>query len=205
MKKAIAYALSLLLLLTAIPVQAFAVENSQSEHDALIELACEVFPEYTSIICAEPNAACPTPFSNEINSVIFSETRRISDTESLGITQLASGQVIILKNDSSVFSITKENSSTSNITTVGVSGTANFIVTCNSTVGTFTLSNVRFVIYYTGSDYFSNYGTADPSGVSVGSTTKSSTYINYNLTFTGVQLVSLELFFSNDQLVARIY
>lgn len=207
MKRAIACILSLVILLSAIPFQALAAENCASKQDALFELACEVFPEYTSIIRKQVNTAEIAPFSDNANHIAFMETRKISDTESLSIAQMTNGAVVVLKNNTSIFSIDYPDSSFAN-SSHGVSGSATFEVACNyAGCGTFNLSNVKFAIEYSGNDYFTSYGTANPgSGVSVGSKTLSSTYMSYPITFKFSQTLSvtLELYFSNDQLVARI-
>ena len=46
MKKELSLTLALLLLLSTFPVYAMAAESPPSNHDDLIALACDVFPEY---------------------------------------------------------------------------------------------------------------------------------------------------------------
>lgn len=204
MKKYISILLSFLMLLTMLPLEVFASEDTISEHDELIALACDVFPEYASEIRGEiTNYA--TPASVNPNEVVFSETRKVSNTQDLGITQFASGQIIVCSSNYDWASITVPNSSTSDISTVGLTGTATFKVTASDSFsGTFTLSNVKYTIYYTGSDYFTNTGTYSTNKCQIGTTSLSSTYINYPLTFQRSGYCTFELYFDNNQLVAEV-
>lgn len=88
MKKLISVCLSLVILFTLFPINGFAAENTQSEYDQLIALACDVFPEYATAIHNSVN----TPYINSRSignpTVISQETRRLSDTEALTVALL---------------------------------------------------------------------------------------------------------------------
>lgn len=210
MKKTISFILSFVILFTMMPTYTLAAEASMTDNNQLIALACEVFPEYASIILGEQIGLQMQSRSVNSDEVVFSETRQISDNQSMNISLLASGEVIVIQEDISSFDLTLKNSNTSDITTVGVSGSASFTVTSNSGSGTFTLSNVQFVIYYNSSDYFSSTGSASvDNGAAIGSYSTSSTHIHYPITFnmTGATKlpVDFQVYFSNNKLVARIY
>lgn len=207
MKKLLSACFAVILILTMLPLNAMAAEESTSEYDELMALACEVFPEYASAIRGANTNTYALSRSTDNDEVVFSETRSISDTESLNLTQLASGNVIVLvsKSQDSV-SITVPSSSTSDITTVGVAGTASFKVAATAASGyTFVLSNVSFTIYYYGSCYFTNYGSVTQSSVySYTLKKQSSSEIIYGINFTAQHFTQLDLYFSNNQLYAVV-
>lgn len=208
MKKLISICLCAIMMLTMLPVGVYAAESDFSERDELIALACEVFPEYAYLILSDASSVnIKSPRTSDTSNVIMSQTRNISDTESLTISQLSSGSVIIIQQSTSSFPITIVDSSTSDISNVGVSGTASFKMTCTGGLGTFYLNNVRFTIYYNASDYFTNTGTASyDNNVLLGDVNTSSTFIDYNIVFNaqGHQLQgTFWLYFSNNQLIAE--
>lgn len=126
----------------------------------------------------------------------------------MSISVLSSGNVIVAKGSTNGFAITTDSSSTTDITTVGVAGTATFTVTLSACPGEyFTLSNVKFTIYYYGDSYFTNTGTyTKSSNVYIGEKEISNTYIRYPLTFVSYPyLGNLILYFSNNQLIAEAY
>ena len=104
MKRIFSLILALLMLIVSVPLTTTASEQEVSRHDYLIELACDTFPEYASIIRGQ-NTFSHASLHSDSNGVIFSETRTISDTETLNIAQLSSGNVIITKGNVSSFPI----------------------------------------------------------------------------------------------------
>lgn len=200
MKKLIAVCLSLIMVLACFPVYAFAAENTQSEYDQLIALACEVFPEYASAIRCENVCSYTLPRSSDPMAVIHRETREISDSESMSIALLSSGSAIIIYNN---FATTTYTSNTSDIGSVGVSGTASFKVSMNNAY--FKLNNVEFTIYETGSDYFTNFGRVDEcTFYSYDDITLTSTYIEYSIrgTSNATDFFRFKLYFQNNKLIA---
>lgn len=168
--------------------------------------ACEVFPEYADAINSDNISANSRTRSLAADEVVYTETRSLSDTESITLSQMSSGNVIVIsrQESSSYLDININSSNTSDITTVGVSGTVTFTVAMSFIANEyFTLSNVGFIIYYNGNHYFNNPGTViKSSGVMIGEESISTTYINYPLTFLQYPyLVDLRLYFNNDQLV----
>lgn len=207
MKKIISLFVSFIMLLTLFPFSALAVEDSNSSYEALINLACEVFPEYESAIRGENinTYARSAPAGND--KVVHRESRAISDTETMSIAMYASGNVIVLRNNNtSTISLTSPSSSTNDISTIGVAGTASFEVASNQYGYFFKLSDVAYTIYYSGSDYFSSYGT--PYSQLLYKCTaelESSTQIQYTLHVTAkdTEFHIFKLYFENDQLIAE--
>ena len=200
MKKLIAVCLSLVMLFAFLPVYGLAAENTQSEHDQLIALACEVFPEYASAIRCENTCTYTMQRSSNPMEVIYRETREISDTESMSIALLSGGNAIIIYNN---FATTTYTSNTTDIGSVGVSGTASFKVSMNNAY--FKLNNVEFTIYETGGDYFTDFGTVDEcTFYSFEDITLTSTHIEYSIRGTsyGTDFFRFKLYFENNKLVA---
>lgn len=200
MKKLISICLSLVMLFLLFPIDAFAAENTQSEYDQLIALACEVFPEYASAIRCENICTYTMPRSSNPMEVIYRETREISDTESMSIALLSGGNAIVIYNN---FATTTYTSNTSDIGSVGVSGTASFKVSMNNAY--FKLNNVEFTIYETGGDYFTDFGTVDEcTFYSFEDITLTSTHIEYSIRGTsyGTDFFRFKLYFENNKLVA---
>ena len=166
----------------------------------MIQLACRVFPEYANAIRGNNDRSRSISSSADSNDVVYRESKKISDTETISITQLSSGDVIIIKEDSADITYT---ASTSDITNVGVSGTATFQVSMADAY--FKLKNVAFTIYETGSDYFTNYGTVNSSTFySYTLIENSSSCIEYSLRggASSTQFIRFKLYFQNNQLIA---
>lgn len=205
MKKILSLCLAILMLLTALPIDASAVENKTYSQTELLTLACEVFPEYESEIINQENRSFANYRSADSDEIIFSETRDISDNQSLTLLQRRGGDIIVVSREIDWANL-YVNDSTSDISNVGVTGTADFQITTTSASGTFILSDVRFTIYYTGSDYFTSTGTVSGLGYSLGSTNVTNTSISYNITFNANynELLSFHLNFVNNKLNATI-
>lgn len=207
MKKAISILLCFVLTLSVFPVPSHAVETTETEYDRIISLACSLFPEYTSYLLNKNPRINSSTYTLANDEIIYSETKHISDSESLSLSVYASGNTILINAISSYVELTCPSSSVNDIGSVGVSGTATFNVVVPPFYEYFTLSGVAFTIYYTGSDYFSNTGSYRMSnGVSIAGTTNiTSTYIHYPLLFVQQPYgVSFRLYFDNDKLVAAV-
>lgn len=210
MKKFLSFVLALILLFTMLPVNVFATEKSSSEYDEIISLACEVFPEYAAAIRGDNATFYTQPRSMNNERIVHSETRYVSENRSLSISVLSSGNVILIDNESVYAELTYSSSNMTDISSVGISGTATFkvIVPNISDNEYFKLSGVDFTIYYTGSDYFSDTGTyAKTSNVSIaGTVVNSSTNIQYPLLFGyAPYYIDFRVYFENDKLVASIW
>ena len=205
-EKITAFLLALIILANILPVNGFAARTNTTEHDDLIALACEIFPEFASdILYAENAQTNPNTRSALQNEVIFSETRAISDSENLSISLLSSGNYVIVDNESSSFDIYKENVSTSEIVNIGISGRTSFRITCTGISNDFVLSNVGFVIYYSGDDYFFDYGTVSTS-LPHSRESRNNTDISYTITFSSAPFIGVDfsVFFRNNQVVGHI-
>ena len=209
MKKLISLCLALVMLLTVFPVNAFAAENTNSEYDQLMELACEVFPEYASTINAANSSSRNHTRSSADYSVVHCETRDVSDTESLTLALLSSGDVFLINRATDLVNISIPSQNTTDITTVGVSGTATFrFVSSSDPSWIATLSNVAFTIWYYDTSRFTNYGTPSYSGFpGFNCITQSESAIEYSIRFGSLSymFVRVRLYFENGQLVVHAW
>ena len=205
MKKIIAFIISFVLFFSMFPLSVFASEDTPSEYDELIEQACKVFPEYASAIRDEIISYNARNRSIETEEIVYQETRSISDTESLGIALTSSGNAIVLRNIYDYFDLTVPSSSESDITTVGVYGKTTVQVASDGYY--FKLPNVKYIIYYTGSDHFSHYGdTPSNNFYSYTLYEQTRTKIRYQikLSSSAISFINLSLYFSNDQLIVEL-
>lgn len=209
MKKLISICLALVMLLTAFPLNAFAAENTESEYDQLMALACEVFPEYASTITAAYSDSLSRARSSADYSVVHSETRNVSDNESMTLALLASGDVFLIDNQTTTTSISIPSQSTTDISNVGVNGTATFKFTSTLDSGCVaTLSNVGFTLWYYATSHFTYYGDATYNGFyyfNCGGASESE--IKYSIGFgplSSGMFVSVRLYFANGQLVVEV-
>lgn len=209
MRKFISICMVAIIVCTLFPASILAQEADRDEQTQLLALACEVFPEYASIIRGENAVGYNLPDSDNFNEVVFTETRDISETENLSITQLASGDVIVLNAYYDYTNLEKTDSSISNVGTDTI-GYASFKATCTGVSGLFQYKNVGFIITQGGSGNFTSYGTVSTSGaIEIGEYSVNTTNINYNLTFNAAAAGSKRLFldftlyFSNSKLIAE--
>lgn len=181
----------------------FAAENSQSEYDQLIALACEVFPEYSSAILN--SADLPSINSRSVSnpSVVSQETRQLSESEALTVAQLSSDDVIVIS--SKDVTIEKFGQSTTESPETGVSGRVSFNVAAYGYL--FKLLNVNYTI-----ENYSNCNFTSPGTVSHCSFLDwnrhqyTSTNLSYTLKYgsNGIQFFKFRLYFNNNQLIADI-
>lgn len=211
MKRFLSILVAVVMLLTTVPFAAMAATDEADEHDRLIALACEVFPEYASDIRNE-NASIDTySYSNEPDSIVYQYTRPVSDTETLTIAKTARGQVVVVEADDPMrltYTLDPVNSSS------GITGTVSFTITSTQGSGTFKLSNIGFRIFYNSNDYFTSYGTESVSHgyytVRPNRTSATSTRINYAISFIAPN-TAYSLYFQfgtvimNDQISASVW
>ena len=207
MKKFLSMLLAAVMLMIVMPLSVAAAENGNFEPEELIALACEAFPEYEDAIRGETSTAFSHTRTSDSREIVFSETRAISANESIGITQYAGGDVVIVYSDSN-YTVEKTASSASNVAN-DIIGSASFQVTCSGISGTFNLKNVGFIIHQDGSGYFTSYGTpSTTNGVSYNTenVTNSTTYIEYPIVFSQSPFIAdaFELYFSDGCLHAAM-
>lgn len=205
MKRLLCIFVSILMLVSFFPFNVFANDYTSSEYDELIELACEVFPEYASAIRGENISSYARTLSNGDIEAVYQETRSISDNETLGLTILSTGDAIVVKCNFDEITLTANSSDVTDISGIGVTGTASFQVA--SYGHSFRLSDVRYTIYDYASDYFTNYGSVTSCTFhSYGKIQESSSVIEYYVRLSSAQtaIVYLKLQFSNNKLVAQL-
>lgn len=183
MKRVLSILLAAVLLFTVMPFAVFADESEASERDRLVAQACEVFPEYASMIRGEYVAPQSLPQDGS-NEKLFEEHRNISDTTTMSIVGYMSGDVYVTTQTSSGYELTYSTSNVSSSVT-GVRGFVTFNAACSNAPGLFKLKDVQFQILYNASDYFMSYGTPiyDGTTTQIGTPSLSASRISYPITF----------------------
>lgn len=187
MKKVLAMCFALLLMFNMCAFSGFAEEIDTSEHDELIALACDVFPEYTDAICGSKNIISSASSRTCSDGVIFTETRSVNDSEFVTISQFSDGSVSVL---SSNFHAQVIDSDIVGYTT-RQEVTASFKATMDDCSGVFTVKNFQCTNYWSGYDKIDSIGTYScNSYVKLGTISQNLTetssqfaYVKYRLTF----------------------
>lgn len=202
MKRALTFILALSLLITALPVFAFADAPSGSEQDELFRLACEVFPEYADQILETP-AVTQNARSIRQDTLVYSETRAVSDTETLELRAYDSGRIDIVN---TAYGFTGSKSESSSNVSTDLIGNVTFRFSSNSGIGSVSIGSIGFIIHQNGTGYFTSYGSCSVSGsVTCTSESKSQSYIKHAFVFNSSSSSKLylkfEAYFSGGNLI----
>lgn len=167
MRKLISIVLTILILLT-MPLNAFAAENTSTRiHDELIQLGCDVFPEYAAkILNYNYEGKSNSTFSSK-NDLIIQETRNITDNATLTYSEF-SNNLVVLTNVTYSKSVIGHSSE-------WISGTlyrfnCGVRVTCNYSSNVFVASNIIY------EDSNETYATITSTGELSDSTADSSAF-----------------------------
>lgn len=192
MKKTLSLCLTILILLTILPLSAFAEDTQLSEQEELINLACDAFPEYRDYILGNVSTYRGTSSDAEI---IFCETRKISETEEITYAQYSNGRGIIVGSGIDVVSVGIYDPSQSNFAG-GYDYTFSVRVATTDTTdfpGIFYVTGCKARIMSATYDSLINYGTCSVNNTNwckyrTGGNNKTETStqdacIEYNLTF----------------------
>lgn len=164
MKRTIALLLSIIITLASFPTYVSATEIKNYEDDPILDLACEVFPEYADKIrcqntdkSAYPNIAT----ASKSRELVANETRAASDNEYITYTEYSDG--IILLTDYTYgkeVTITEESSNS-----LGLMRTMDIYTYCIavSHLGNITFKNIKYTILDNDFDIIRSTGTT--SGV----------------------------------------
>lgn len=206
MKKVTSLILALCLLLCVVPVWSFA-ETYDPTQEKLLQEAREVFPEYADRLHRSQAVSYSTQ-SMDDDAVVYSETRSVSEKETLGLTVMRSGNVVVTKGFSG-YTISSAGSSSSQVGT-DIIGSATFTMTCTAVSGTISVSNIGFIIHQNKTGNFTSYGaTSASSGNRIVKKTESTTLIQHGLIFNADSkphlYMTFSCYFKNGQVVGEIY
>ena len=159
MKKYISMFLAMCMLFALLSVCAYADEplDSMSKQE-LFQLAAQVFPEHAAEINRGLRNGVAT-YSMVDDEIVESETRRISENETVELAIFRSGSIVVAYGKTG-YTIESSNVSTSPVGP-DIVGSTSFIVGCNGLSDTITLSNIGFIIHQNGTGYFTSYGSND--------------------------------------------
>lgn len=178
MKRTIAIIMLLVILLTTAILPVYAAEPA-SEKAEIIDLACQAFPEYTDIICGRVPASRSS--TNEKPEVVFSETRSISDDQSISITYYSDGGALLTR--STINCDMSENIANSSKYTYWTV-TGEFTTTYGDAYpGVFTISNAQFRISADGTHTVTDDGNVSTYYCSSDGNSSSTTVVKYVVRF----------------------
>lgn len=208
MKRFLSLLIAVVMIATTLPLSASSTGMRTHEQQELLDLACEVFPEYSYLIRGDQISSNSESRTSSTNDVLFTKTRYISENKSLTITLLSGSDVVVTTGEISWCDFS---GSSSNIWTdsSGIRGYASYEITSTEAFGTFSLRNIQFQIMFHSNDYFTNYGTASySSGIALGTVTNTPTQISYNITFNAYGAAkrpfTFTVYFANNQVVGNI-
>ncbi len=95
MKKLLALVLSLSLMFTLVPCCALAADADQSGYDTLVDKAASAFPEYAAKLLNPSYRPSVYTRNAAARVLVVSETRSISDKESITYTEYSDGLVLL--------------------------------------------------------------------------------------------------------------
>lgn len=156
MKKLLSMCLDAILLVTLFPVHALAVEYS--EDDDLIELACEVFPEYEASIRGEIFPKNENSRSSN-REVIISESRQVSENQTLYYTEYSDGVALVASSGFTPTETIINNDTGASATTI----TSKLVVKCTWSNQEFICNNVKYVTVSSQPDYIISTGNLSDS------------------------------------------
>ncbi len=157
MKRSIAIALALSLLICFLPINAHAEENS-SGYAILLEKACSAFPEFEEKLT---NPVLPiSTQSRSTPELVYSETRALSEEEYITYSEYSDGIILLADFDMEWSKRTHETSPISSGYIYDVTITASCVG-----IGHLTIHNMKYAIVlgYGSYDYIIDTGTASPS------------------------------------------
>lgn len=206
MKRLLSALVTVMLLLAMIPASAVAAETETSERDALISLACNVFPEYATKICSDvPLATYGLTQNTNSKELVTTETRNISETEQIIYSEYSDGTVYLVGSTINPWYLVDSGVSDSSSSTVY---TGRFIITSNVNENALLIINyIKYATVNGASNYIISKGSATTessaelcSAVITRSTQSGSTpaEIKYDLHFTsedGTEVEPFKLYF----------
>ena len=205
MKKFASFVMIMCLLLSIVP-PCSAAEAYDPAQEALLQEAREVFPEYSSQLHLSQGVGYSAQ-TLEDDYVVFSETRSVSENETISLMVMRSGYVRVL-NSFADYRVSSAGSSASQVGS-DVIGNATFTITCNAVIGTFSISNIGFIIHQNKTGYFTSYGTAKATGGNeITTTSRTTTKLHYGLRFNADGAspfnMAFECYFDNGQVIGQL-
>lgn len=187
MKKVCATLLVVLILISSLPIGAYAESYQCPTRETLIREACKLFPEYTSEIRGETINKYGRSAAGE-RRIVRSETRPYSDNRSIQYVEYSDGIVMLVD---SAYTKNLNLVSTTPITG-GTKYTAYITVTLSYSSETFQASAIEYTIYNSSYDKITSAGDlcdSTTSSCSFGSikyeeNASGSAYANYSAHFT---------------------
>lgn len=160
-RRLLAIILTLAMLLSTAP--AVFAANESDVHQELVDLACEIFPEYENKILYQKVVPPSVMRSSEV-TLVHSESRSVSDSQTLQYSEYSNGLILL----------TDAAKGETEVTYIDITGntkttyTMDITATCSQTQGAFVWNNIRFTTFtnaYDQIDSIGSYYPDNPSGL----------------------------------------
>lgn len=155
MKRLFSITLALIMML-AFPLNAYAAAEETHLEDELLELACQIFPEYALTIQRAASGNLPRSSLRETPHVIINKTRAVNENRELTYVQMSNDSVYIVDGQ---FSAEVENITTDTGTPSVTTYFCDFSVTCAQGSQNFKIDDFSYRIYPSDFDVILKFGT----------------------------------------------
>lgn len=211
MKKFLSLILSFCLICSLFPVTTFAEASSEPLQEDLFQLAREAFPEYGPKLHLTHSDRTSTQMLPEKDAIIYSETRSISEKDTITLTELRSGNIFVTKGTLN-YAVSSSGSSASQVGP-DIIGNATFTVTCTAVQEYVTMRNIGFILHpynETKTGYLTAYGSEETSpDTKINVKETSTTYIHYGITFNSngatKLYISFNCYIENGKVVGQVW
>lgn len=170
MKKCLSLIMAIVLICCVFPISVSATEPEVLSRNALIEEACNLFPEYESKIRGKNLSATYSQSRSSDNcKLVYEETRSVSNTQNITYSEFSDGTVYVTGSTINAWYQTNFTESDNSFTTIY---TGNFTITSNVNENALiVIEKIKFAIAtaYNSMDYMISPGSA---------TTESSAKVN---------------------------
>lgn len=99
-----------MILLSTFPIETAAVDSVNAERKELLNLACQLFPEYVASIRGKAEAVYSRS-QTHVAEIVFCETRSVSEHEKITYAQFSNGRGIIVDESATAASLDETDSS----------------------------------------------------------------------------------------------
>ena len=154
MKRLLSIFLALILIIALVPIHTFAAEAENAEYNRVIDLACEVFPEYKNEITDTSCLSTVYARSSE-PSIVYTETRLYDEDTFVTYSKLSNGAVVLSVLDPTDSMVITNSEGDSRVTTY----TATLTLALTVYQGIFKAQNVMFTIASETRDVINSPGT----------------------------------------------
>lgn len=152
-RRLVSILIAIVMLFSSVPV-AFAT-NVIDDQQELIDLACEIFPEYANKILYQ-KALPPSVMRISDVELVHSESRNVSNSKTLLYSEYSNGIILLTETENEPAEVKYVDITSGSSSTVY---TINIKATCTDAYGTFNAENIKFTLISSAYDRIDSKGT----------------------------------------------